>query len=327
HVVSCFVRAAEEWRPSPYDRIRIQAVAKGKVIYQASMPIARYWEERLFSFRTKAAGKVTVRLAPERFKPLTVGLVASQRDRTKKVKPETPFFVEKLRWARVKYRSRNWLKVASADDLLSSGNTSFSAGEVKPRLQIPNPYPATYRMPFITPRIGGITFIDGNISNRITSWLRGNSIEAKGIAEGANHPVRYAHLYLTLPKPRTIAAVAVYEDPTGPTQMSKAWQGTLLREKVTSTYAVLLRDSKTKKWKPFGSVSGNKSVFNLFTGPPIKADMVHYFWAGSGDWHIRLAEIEAYSAASDEEEGLDELDDLPSDKKKDDPFSTDLDDF
>jgi hypothetical protein len=327
HVVSFFVRAAEEWSPSPYDRINVQAMAKGKVIYQASMPIARHWKERLVSFKTQTAGNVTVRLTPERYKPLTVGLVASQRDRTKKVKPETPFILDRLRWARADYRSRNWLKVATADDLLSSGTTGGSVGEVKPRLQIPNPYPATYRMPFITPRIGGITFIDGNIRNPITSWLRGNSIEAKGITDGANHPVRYAHLYLTLPKPRSIAAIAVYEDPTGPAQMSKAWAGQLLREKVTSTYAVLLRDAVTKKWKPFGNVSRNKNVFNLFTGPAIKADMVHYFWAGSGDWHIRLAEIEAYSAASDEEVGLEELDDLPSEKKEADPFSTDLDDF
>jgi len=179
-------------------------------------------------------------------------------------------------------------------------------------------------MPFITPRIGEITFMDGKITGQETSWVRGNSVEANKIGDSANKVFWYAHLYLTLPQPRTVAAVAVYEDNRGPVPMKKAWQGSLLREKVARNYAALVRDAKTKKWRPFGSVQTNVNVFNLFTGDPIKADMIHYIWAGSGDWHIRLAEIEAYSNASDTEEDIGTIGDDVEDARLEDEEGLDF---
>lgn len=305
-IISFFVRAEREWKPAPYDRVKVEALEGSRTIYSASMPIAKDWRERLVSFKTgRRPAKIRLRISPERYKPLIVGLVASQGAHTRKVEPVVPFVIDRFRWARVSYRSRNWLRSATADDLLAGGTVGGGVGgDVKGRILIPNPYPATYRMPTIQPRIGEITFIDGKITDQETSWARGNSIEAKGITDVANKPFWYAHLYLTLPKPRNIAAIAVYEDNRGPVQMKKAWQGTLLREKTATRFAVLARDAVTKKWRPFGNVTGNLNVFNLFVGEPMKADMVHYFWAGSSDWHIRLAEIEAYSAASETDDEL-----------------------
>lgn len=305
-IISFFVHAEQGWTGIPYDRLRVEVISGSRALYSASLPLARRPQERTLSFKTGArAERVRLRFTPERYKPFTVGLVASMGERTAKMKPITPFTIDKLTWAQARYRSRNYLKTRTADDMLQEGAIGTSeAGEVRGRIEIPNPYPATYQMPFITPRIGEITFMDGKITGQETSWARGNSVEANKIGDSANKVFWYAHLYLTLPQPRTIAAIAVYEDDSGPVPMQKAWQGSLLREKVARNYAVLVRDARTKKWRPFGSVQTNVNVFNLFTGEPVKADMIHYFWAGSGDWHIRLAEIEAYSNASDTEEDL-----------------------
>ncbi|MBI2194295.1 MAG: PQQ-binding-like beta-propeller repeat protein [Planctomycetes bacterium] len=310
-IVSFRVCAEGNWEACPYDRVRVEAVSGDRTIYSASMPLAAAWSERLVSFKTgPRSARIAMRLTPERYRPFTVGLVASAGEKTEKVKPITPFGVDGFQWARVRYRSPNWLRARTEEDLLRGAPPGGAAsGEVQAKIEIPNPYPHVYEVGFIKPRLSEVTFLDGQISGQETSWARGNSIETGGVMmEGAGHPFRYASLQVTLPRPRLVSAVAVYEDPSGPVALEKAWQGSLLREKTARSYAVLVRDAETQKWRPFACVQENVNVFNLLVGQPVRVDALQYFWTGSGDWHIRLAEIEAYGPAGETEDDLESTD-------------------
>jgi outer membrane protein assembly factor BamB len=324
YLVSYWIRADAPWRENPCDRIRVDVLDEtgGAPVYSASMPVAGAWTERLLAFKTPDRPlRARLRFTPVRHKPFAEGQLASLEESAAMLPPETPVLIDHVQWVRAGFRSPNLLRVHTADEILKQGGQGTSAGgDAKARIEIPNPYPAIYAVQFQQPRLSEVTFFDGRIGDQETSWARSNAVGPKP-TDDAYHPFRYASLHVSLPKPRPIAAIAVYEDNRGPKVMRTAVHGQRLCEMVATDYAVLVHDAKADRWVPVASVQENLNVFNLFVFEPVMADHIHYFWCGSGDWHIRLAELEAYSAVGSVVEGLDEAEGQPEGKPDtDDPL-------
>jgi hypothetical protein len=124
--------------------------------------------------------------------------------------------------------------------------------------------------------------------------------------EIAGEAVARAEARVRLAKPQTIAAVAIYEDPTGPVAA-----GSAVRETVAPRFGVYAKEAKSGRWRKLGSRFDNASLVNVFAGADVPVDELLYVWAGRDDAAtldglVRLAELEVY--AGDE---LDELLDEP----------------
>jgi hypothetical protein len=144
----------------------------------------------------------------------------------------------------------------------------FIPNDVDLRARARGAPPFQRTMEFTTP-------FDGRLAGQRTSWLD------KPLA-GSTH----ATLTLEFKSPVKLGALAVFEDATGPAQ-------------VTDTYAIFLREPKTGRWQQAGSVRHNRNPFNLFTFPEIETDALQYLWLKSPDGHARIAELEAYAAERD----------------------------
>ena len=137
-----------------------------------------------------------------------------------------------------------------------------------------------------------LRLVDGVIGNQESMWTK----EAQGTQiASADGRVRFK-------KPQQVRAIAIYEDNSGPIATAGG-----VSEKTAMHYGVYVRIAKTQRWQQIGHVVGNTQLVNIFAGPPVEIDEIHYFWAGRNDsahtdGYVRATEIEAYSS--------DELSDL-----------------
>ena len=152
--------------------------------------------------------------------------------------------------------------------------------------------------------------VNGVIANEESHWN-----DQRDAPRGSR--IKYANAWVKFEKPQTIAAVAVYEDASGPVPSGK---GAL--EKVAVHYGIYAHEVKTNKWRRVGFATSNTNLVNVFTFPPVDVDQLRYFWAGREDvgrtdGYVRMAEIEAYTT---EEAGLllDDLEDEVNDLLRDD---------
>ncbi|MCG3147952.1 MAG: hypothetical protein PCFJNLEI_01393 [Verrucomicrobiae bacterium] len=175
------------------------------------------------------------------------------------VKPEPGVTVERTALAQVRFRSGNLLsgdeiKVSQVIPWVAHIAKASGLSQTPPRI--------------VTP---AAMLTDGQLANQETSWT------GKPLPQGIFSD--HAELVMTFKSRRKLSAVAVYQDPATP-------------ERYTKKFAVF---AKTKAGvKLLGAVTNNQSPYTLFTFDPVEADSLIYYWAGSGDGHVRLAEIEAY---------------------------------
>ena len=111
-------------------------------------------------------------------------------------------------------------------------------------------------------------------------------------------------------KPRSLTAIAVYEDPSGPVVTPAG-----AAERASSRYGVFVRRPGRRDLVPIGHVVDNTNLVNVFPCPPEPIEEIHWIWAGRADMSrtdgpVRMAEIEAYG---------EELEDLLEDPT-DDPL-------
>ena len=111
-------------------------------------------------------------------------------------------------------------------------------------------------------------------------------------------------------KPRSLTAIAVYEDPTGPVVTPAG-----VAERASSRYGLFVRRPGRRDLIPIGHVVDNTNLVNVFPCPPEPIEEIHWIWAGRADMSrtdgpVRMAEIEAYG---------EELEDLLEDPT-DDPL-------
>ena len=95
-------------------------------------------------------------------------------------------------------------------------------------------------------------------------------------------------------KPRSLTAIAVYEDPSGPVVTPAG-----AAERASSRYGVFVRRPGRRDLVPIGHVVDNTNLVNVFPCPPEPIEEIHWIWAGRADMSrtdgpVRMAEIEAY---------------------------------
>jgi len=138
--------------------------------------------------------------------------------------------------------------------------------------------------PFPCPA-SGLRMVNGRLVGDDTAW--GPAVKGAEV-ESATGVVRFT-------KPRSLTAIAVYEDATGPVVTPAG-----VAEKVSSRYGLFVRRPGSPKLLPVGQVVDNTNLVNIFTCPPEPIEEIHWIWAGRTDTGrtdgpVRMAEIEAYA--------------------------------
>jgi len=142
--------------------------------------------------------------------------------------------------------------------------------------------------------------VNGVIANQDTAWAGAGGVDR-------------AEVRVSFNKPQPLAAVAVYEDASGPVPGGKG-----VRETTTMRYTVSVRNAATGRWSPLGQVAANTQLINIFPSPSFNVDQILYVWAGRHDavhrgrtdGAVRTAQIEAYA---DDILDLDDLLDVKDD--------------
>lgn len=145
-----------------------------------------------------------------------------------------------------------------------------------------------------------LLMVNGRLVGDDTAW--GPAVTGADV-DSASGVVRFK-------KPRTLTAIAVYEDPSGPVVTP-----TGVAERAASRYGVFVRRPGQRDLVPIGHVVDNTNLVNVFLCPPEPIEEIHWIWAGRADMSrtdgpVRMAEIEAYG---------EELEDLLEDPT-DDPL-------
>jgi hypothetical protein len=140
-----------------------------------------------------------------------------------------------------------------------------------------------------------LRLVNGLIANQKTDWT---PVSGPYGPDKAPFQARHAEAVTQFAVPKALAAIAVFEDNTGP-----VFVGGGLRERTATRYAVDVRDSRGN-WIRIGAVRDNRQLVNIFPCPKDKISGVRYIWGGRedavsrnlADNFIRTAQIEAYAA-------------------------------
>lgn len=140
-----------------------------------------------------------------------------------------------------------------------------------------------------------LRLVNGQIANQKTDWLK-----TKGAygPNQLNYQVEHAEANAGLTTPKAIAAIAIFEDNTGPVVDS----GSRTLERTAMRYCVEVRDT-AGNWVRVGAVHENRQLVNIFPCPPSKINGIRFVWAGANDdkegrtdGFVRSAQIEAYAS-------------------------------
>ena len=270
HVLSLFQQSQDA------GGLRVRVDFKGqKEPFQAVLPLSPRWEERTVSFRPPpgATGAV-VTLTPE------PGIAV----------------VDRIALGVVGFRSRNLLyQKAGKDAAITLGDGDWRGDDLGGSAADIAGTPPEIRqtIPWVAhlakasgqgeqpPRIvmPWMLLVDGRLSGHDSSWT------GKPLPQGVFSD--HAELSVTFAKPTPVNLVALYEDAADPARY-------------TRRFAVFARTKAGVRL--LGFRDNNQSPYNLLSFETVTAESLLYIWDGSGDSHVRLMEIEAYSA---EVEGLD----------------------
>ena len=137
--------------------------------------------------------------------------------------------------------------------------------------------------PFPCPK-SALQMVNGRLVGDETAW--GPAVTAADV-DSATGVVRFK-------KPRSLTAIAVYEDPTGPVVTPAG-----VAERASSRYGLFVRRPGRRDLIPIGHVVDNTNLVNVFPCPPEPIQEIHWIWAGRTDTDrtdgpVRMAEIEAY---------------------------------
>jgi len=148
--------------------------------------------------------------------------------------------------------------------------------------------------PFPCPK-SALQMVNGRLVGDETAW--GPAVTAADV-DSATGVVRFK-------KPRSLTAIAVYEDPTGPVVTPAG-----VAERASSRYGLFVRRPGRRDLIPIGHVVDNTNLVNVFPCPPEPIQEIHWIWAGRTDTDrtdgpVRMAEIEAYG--EELEDPLEEL--------------------
>jgi len=292
YLVELLAAAADPVKLTPRTRLEIAVTGAGESVnlpYVGRLPLTGGVARRRAAFRADETGEVTI----------TVGAVHVSTAAKKADPSPAGLKLSELLVAAIGFKGPNLLleegpngRRASAGDLECTV-FPWTGGN---RLVRTKPYPCLK---------SALRMVNGRIANEDTVW--GPS------ASGAK--VRHATGIVHFKMPRTLTAIAIYEDNTGPVFGRNA-----VREKTASRYAVYVRKvgAAEKDLTYVGHVVDNTQLVNIFTCPPVDVSEIHYFWAGredsdKTDGPVRMAEIEAYA----DEMGLLLDDDLGGDEAGD----------
>ncbi len=245
--------------------------------FSAVLPLSTRWEERTASFRppkgaTEARLGLTLMggedMSPERRRAL----------------------IDSVAVARVRFRSPNLL-LQTTEELAGGGLDRLNAranivGDLfrakPPELKQVVPWvghlaKASYQSeqppPAVTP---WTVMVDGQVTGQETSWFRGPL--PQGIWSD------HARLEMQFDRPSELNVVAIYHDNAAP-------------NRYTRRFAVFAQTRDG--WRLLGLEAGNRSPYTVFAFDTIEANKLVYYWGGSPDGHVRIAEIEAYRATED----------------------------
>jgi len=137
----------------------------------------------------------------------------------------------------------------------------------------------------------GFRLVNGTIANNKTDWDSISEQRKEGV-------VSYAEALATLKPACELAAIAVFEDVSGP--VINKDDGSV-RERAATRYAVDVHKARGD-WVRVGTAIDNTQLVNIFPCPAGEIDGIRYVWAGRyddmerrrTDGFVRTAQIEAY---------------------------------
>lgn len=242
-------------------------------IFQAILPLSENWEERTVSFRPpEGAAEAVVTLTPERNGKTHTDVAFAEIDR--------------LTVCSVQFRSRNiMLQNLGKEPSIDVINLSLSADRAESNALGEKPPEIKQTIPWIAhlakasgaserpPRLvmPWMLLVDGRISGHGSSWT-GAPVPQGIFSDHVEMSVRFD-------QPRTLSLIALYEDTADPARY-------------TRRFAVFARTKAGIRL--LGSRANNQSPYNLFAFDPVEVESLLYMWAGSGDGHVRLMEMESY---------------------------------
>jgi len=274
---------------TPLLRLEVAVTSTGRqrsknLPYTARLPLGRYLTRRRAAFRADAAGKATLTVRavlPRKTVDKRPGRNAREVSTYEKVPASgIPVLLGDVVVSAIRFRGRN---------LLFNGGPaarSTPAGELTCTL-----FPwkdgdnRTPDRPSNSP-LAAMRLVNGVIVNQETAWGKAGSVDK-------------AEVLVRFKSPRKLSAVAIHEDASGPVP-----SGESVRERTAMRYGLDARNAVSGRWSRLGHVAGNTQLVNIFEGPAFPISQIRYTWAGRHDndlgrtdGAVRMAQIEAYSAA------------------------------
>jgi outer membrane protein assembly factor BamB len=266
---------------TPLTRLEVEVTGlqEGKEAAQRwRLPLGSQRARRRLAFRADRTGTATLTLRA--VEPVTVGEGRKARRSYDQpaASPVTPV-IEDAVVAELRFPGRDIVydggpKAASRPlgDVTASvvpwtgGNTTLRSA--------PYPCPAA-----------ALRLVNGRLDEPDAAWTK----------EVGGEEVARAEARVKLSKPQTIAAVAIYEDPSGPVPTATA-----ALETVSPRFAVYAKEAGSGSWRRLGSRFDNESLVNVLAGPDGPVDELLYVWAGRDDAAtidglVRPTELEIYA--------------------------------
>lgn len=281
YLVELLAAAAEPAKLTPVTRLEISVAGARKTVnlpYVGRLPLTASLARRRLAFRADEAGEVTLSLRA--VEPVIAGEEKKPQASYEKVQASPAgLLAGDLFVGAINFKGPNLLleggpqaRRAPAGDLKCTV-FPWSGGSHLVRTQ---PYDCVQ---------SALRMVNGRLAGENSVW--GPS------ASGAD--LDYATGVVHFKKPRTLTAIAIYEDNSGPLPSGEG-----VVEKVASRYGVYVRKAGAKELTYVGHVSDNTQLVNIFACPPFAVDEVHYVWAGRTnrartDGPVRMAEVEAYA--------------------------------
>ena len=303
YLVEVVASAAQPQRVTPRTRLEITVTGKratANLPLVARLPLAAAPARRRVAFRADESGEVVLRLRaiePAAGEPPPAGeaarkkagkTVAAQTGYEEPVASDAGLVVGEAFVGALGFKGPNLLLEGgpraerdAAGDLVCAVKPWTGGSSIVRSAPFPCPKSA-------------LQMVNGRLVGDDTAW--GPAVVGAEV-ESATGVVRFK-------KPRSLTAIAVYEDTSGPVVTAAG-----AAERASSRYGLFVRRAGRKELVPVGHVVDNVNLVNVFRCPPEPIEEIYWIWAGRSDTDrtdgpVRMAEIEAYG------EDLEDLSDI-----------------